>query len=110
MKKKFTWVAIILLILLLVRFVAQIVVSASVTVLQKDLTLASLITIINGALYLAAIIGIVIRQKWGAILTGIIAALDTLSSVIFYVSAASFIGALVYNLILLFLSYKEYRS
>ena len=98
MEKKINAITIVLLIMLIIRLIAQVI-----------LSFGNLISISFAALYLAAVIGVVLKQKRGSILTGVIVIIDIIASAIFTTGASTF-GAVVYDLILGFLAYKEYKQ
>ncbi|NYT00810.1 MAG: hypothetical protein GKB99_03690 [Methanocellales archaeon] len=97
MEKKFNATTIILLIMLIIRFVIQVILSFS-----------NWISISFAVLYLAALIGVVLKQKSGSILTGIIVIIDITLSAIFTSGAYTF-GGVAYDLVLGFLAYKEFK-
>ena len=98
MGKKFNAITIILLIMLILRLIVQVILSFN-----------NLIFLLLAALYLAAVIGVGLKQKRGSILTGVIVIIDIIASAIFTTGASTF-GAVVYDLILGFLAYKEYKQ
>ena len=98
MEKKFNAITIILLIMLIIRLIAQVIISFS-----------NLISISFAALYLAAIIGVVLKQKSGSILTGVIVIIDITLSAIFTTGAYTF-GGVAYDLVLGFLAYNEFKQ
>ncbi len=93
--------------MIIIRFLAQVVISFGHIINEKNISLATIIIAIGG-LYLAALIGLILRQKWGAVLVAIIALID-ISSSFFFLRGASLVGVLIYDFILLALSYKEYK-
>lgn len=103
MKKKFNAITIILVIILLVRLIAQ-VVSAAASQTGAFLVSFSVFAI----LYLIALSGVYIKQKWGSILVIALAVIDILFA--FIESGAFGFGAGVVDLALLFLGYKEYEQ
>ncbi len=98
MEKKFNAITIVLLGMLILRLIAQAILSFS-----------SLISLSFAALYLAAIVGVVLKQKSGSILTEIVVIIDVIASVIFTTGAYTF-GAVGYDLVLGFLAYKEFKQ
>ena len=57
--------------------------------------------------YFIAMVGIAKRQIWGSILSGIFALVDLVSSLVFLGETFA-IGAVVFDAIVLFFSWKEY--
>jgi len=58
--------------------------------------------------YLVALIGIFLRRKWGVIMCSILAILD-IPIVLLIVGGSSRIGALVVDLIIIYLAYENYK-
>jgi uncharacterized membrane protein len=101
MAKRFTSITVILMAFLTVRTVINLVLSTD-------------ISIILGISYLVALIGVIMKQKFGAILAGIIGSIDILMAFMlrwekFYLLGAIF-SAVVIDLVLIYLAYKEYSS
>lgn len=61
-------------------------------------------------LYLLAIIGILTRQKWILIIVMIIVIIDIGKGIIMFPVDAFFLGAVVGDLLLIYLSYKDYKN
>jgi hypothetical protein len=101
--KKFKVINLILIILLIIRSIAQIINAfASQTSIELSMFL------IIAVLYLMAFIGILIKQKWGSILVIVLAIIDILFA--FMVGGFFGLGAGITDLILIFLGYKKYKQ
>lgn len=59
--------------------------------------------------YLAALVGIWKKKHWGAVVCGAVALLD-IPMVLFFSTGANRIGAVIVDLVILYLSYGNYRS
>ncbi len=98
MEKKFNAITISLLIILGIRFVVQLI-----------LSFTNPVVLLFVALYFFAMVGVGLKRKWGSMIAGLIAVIDIISAAAF-TSGASGFGAVVYDLILGFLAYKEYQE
>ena len=58
--------------------------------------------------YISALIGILLRRKWGAVTIGLLAILN-IPITLFLVSGAGRIGALVIDLLIIYLAYENYK-
>ena len=70
--------------------------------------MASMGALIMFSAYLIALVGILLKRKWGVITCGILAILD-IPIVLFMVGGAGRIGALVVDLIIIYLAYENYK-
>jgi len=99
-KKKFSTIAMVILMLLGFRVFGQL-----------DAIMASLNfgAIVMLCVYVAAIFGIFGRKPWGNILCTIIGAIDIAMTAL-YVEGASRVGAVVVDLLLIYLALEDYRN
>lgn len=103
MKKKYGALTIILLVLIAIRFLAQ-VISAAVGQEPLDIVFGGIV----GAIYLAAFVGVVMKQKWGSIVALIVAIIDVIAA--FFIGGASGVGAVIFDVILFWLAWKELKQ
>lgn len=75
---------------------------------QFEYVMTSMGALIMFVAYLAALIGILLKRKWGFITCGLLAILD-IPVVLFVVGGVGRIGALVVDLIIIFLAYENYK-
>ncbi|MDP3026860.1 MAG: hypothetical protein Q8N63_04070 [Nanoarchaeota archaeon] len=102
-KNKFSAASIILIILIIIRIIAQ----AVGAIYSSDNT--SLISyLFFGILYAIALIGIYQKRKYGVIISIIVAAIDLLGALM--VGGVAGVGAGIVDAIILFLSLKEYKT
>ena len=100
---KFGILAIILLTLLIIRIISQGVPSS-----LGDAVILSL--------YVISVVGVFMRKKWGALFTTVIALVDIFYALVSIPTANTaynfgvLSGAFIYDLVLLFLAYKDYRA
>jgi hypothetical protein len=94
--KKIKITTTVLLLLLLIRLI-----------FQADL---SPIFFITAGIYLLAIVGILKKQKWALAMVIIIAIIDMSKGIAMFPLDAFFFGAITGDILLLYLSYKEYKS
>ena len=100
MKKKFSTTAIVILMLLGLRIFGQI---------EAIMTSLNIGAIIMFSVYLAAIIGIFGRKPWGDILCAVVGIMD-IATTLMYTEGASRVGAVVVDLLLVYLAFEDYRS
>jgi hypothetical protein len=101
-KKKLDIKSKILIVLLSIRAIGQIL--NAITLMTEPIFFS--FYCIMAFVYLIALLGVLIKKIWGSILTMIIALLD-LSLVTIFMTGPSAFGALIMDLTLLFLGYKE---
>jgi hypothetical protein len=102
--KRFSVVAVILLIFLLIRFIAHV---AGVFITLEDVFTTVIYSVFSIA-YLAGFIGVLLKKKYGSVIVIVIAIIDLISAL--FVGGAAGIGAGIYDLILLFLACREYKN
>ncbi len=100
MGKKFHLVTIGLLLLLGLRLVAH---------LEPALAARNLAAVLAFFLYLTPLVGVILRRRWGPVMSGIVGILD-LGMTLFYVRGMNTFGAAVADVLLILLSYLDYRQ
>lgn len=102
--RRFSAAAIVLMILLIIRLVSQIAV-----LFISPFVSFNYIIIAMAVLYLLALVGVILKSKWALILVIIIAVIDIILSVAFMEMTPAFVGAVVVDLVLLFLAISILR-
>ncbi|HUH67252.1 MAG TPA: hypothetical protein VLZ07_12550 [Syntrophales bacterium] len=100
MKKKFSTTAIVILMLLGLRIFGQV---------EAIMTSLNIGAVVMFCVYLAAIIGVFGRKPWGDILSGVTGIMD-IATTLMYTEGASRVGAVVVDLLLVYLAFDDYRS
>jgi len=95
---------IILIILISVRTIGQLVVAA----LNWNIPTLLISYVAFSIAYIISLIGIVLNKKWGSIIIIVIAIVDLLASLL--AGGYTALGAGIYDLILLFLAFRELRK
>jgi len=99
MKGKYSLISICLLCLLGLRLLSH---------LQPALASQSFGSIVAFVIYLITLIGVIKRRRWGAMTSGIMGIMDLLMTLV-YIGGVNMIGAVVFDGLIVFLSYHDYR-
>jgi len=102
-KSKFSAAGIILIILIIIRIIAQ-----AIGAIYSSDSISLISYIFFGILYAIALIGIYQKRKYGAIVSSIVAAIDLLGALI--VGGVVGVGAGIVDAVILLLSLKEYKT
>ena len=99
MKKKFSTIVMVILMLLGLRIFGQ------VESLMNALSIGALVMF---CIYLAAMIGVWGRKPWGDILCVVVGIIDAAMTLMF-TQGANRVGAVVVDLLLVYLAFEDYR-
>ena len=102
-KKKFTWITIVLIILISIRIIGN-----GIIIVYSNNLISFVVFFIFIITYVLCLAGIVSKRKFGVILTSIAGIIDLIASLA--LGGATGVGAGIFDIILLILSYKEYKS
>ena len=100
MEKKFGTAAIVMFMLLGLRFLAQI---------ESLMTSLSVGALVMFCVYLAAIIGVYGRKPWGDVLCVIVGVTDIATTLI-YTEGASRVGAFVVDSLMIYLAFEDFKN
>lgn len=100
MARKFNTVTIGLLLLIGLRLVVH---------LGPALSVQSPAAVLSFFLYLTPLVGVILRKRWGPVMSAIVGILDLVMTLL-YVRGMNTIGAAVADVLLILLSYLDYRQ
>ncbi|MGA3208792.1 MAG: hypothetical protein ABSE05_13345 [Syntrophales bacterium] len=100
MKIKFGTAAIVMLMLLGLRFFGQI---------ESLMTSVNFGALVMFCIYLAAIIGIYGRKPWGDVLCAVVGVTD-IATTLMYTEGASRVGAVVVDSLMIYLAFEDYKN